>query len=126
MAGVVTLFSRTKRAATAAVILVSALSMLTGCAGDSQSDDTIRFALDWTPNTNHTGLFVAQQQGYFADAGLDVQILPYNDTSPDTLVDAGNAEFGVSFQSSATFSKAAGAQTTSVLAHCNTGRRASR
>ncbi|MDV7090845.1 ABC transporter substrate-binding protein [Rhodococcus sp. IEGM 248] len=116
MAGVVTLFSRTKRAATAAVILVSALSLLTGCAGDSQSGDTIRFALDWTPNTNHTGLFVAQQEGWFADAGLDVQVLPYNDTSPDTLVDAGNAEFGVSFQSSATFSKAAGAQTTSVMA----------
>ena len=38
----------------------------------------IRFALDWTPNTNHTGLYVAQQQGWFADAGLDVQFLPYN------------------------------------------------
>ena len=25
----------------------------------------IRFALDWTPNTNHTGLYVAQQQGWF-------------------------------------------------------------
>ena len=46
----------------------------------------MRFALDWTPNTNHTGLFVAQQQGWFTDAGLDVQILPYNSTSPDTLV----------------------------------------
>ncbi|MCQ4122005.1 ABC transporter substrate-binding protein [Rhodococcus sp. FXJ9.536] len=116
MAEVVRFFARTKRAATAAIVLVSALSVLSGCANNGSSDDTIRFALDWTPNTNHTGLSVALEQGYFADAGLDVEVLPYNDTSPDTLVDAGNAEFGVSFQSSATFSKAAGAQTKSVLA----------
>ena len=77
---------------------------------------TIRFALDWTPNTNHTGLYVAQQQGWFRDAGLDVQILPYNSTSPDTLVSSGAAEFGISFQDSFTVSKAAGADITSVLA----------
>ena len=77
---------------------------------------TVRFALDWTPNTNHTGLYVAQQQGWFADAGLDVQILPYNSTSPDTLVSSGAAEFGISFQDSFTVSKAAGADIVSVLA----------
>ncbi|AOW94858.1 ABC transporter permease [Rhodococcus sp. WMMA185] len=108
--------SSRRRTATVAVTLVSALAVLTGCAANTQSGDTIRFALDWTPNTNHTGLFVALEQGYFQDAGLDVQVLPYNDTSPDTLVDAGNAEFGVSFQSSFTFSRAAGAQIKSVLA----------
>ncbi|MGA9872264.1 MAG: ABC transporter substrate-binding protein [Rhodococcus sp. (in: high G+C Gram-positive bacteria)] len=88
---------------------------LTACA---QSDDsgTIRFALDWTPNTNHTGLYVALQEGFFADAGLDVEVLPYNSTSPDTLVDSGNAEFGISTQGSTTFAKAAGAQIVSVLA----------
>jgi NitT/TauT family transport system substrate-binding protein len=34
----------------------------------------LELALDWTPNTNHTGIFVAEAEGYFADAGLDVQI----------------------------------------------------
>ena len=77
---------------------------------------TVRFALDWTPNTNHTGLYVAQQQGWFTDAGLDVQILPYNSTSPDTLVSSGAADFGISFQDSFTVSKAAGADILSVLA----------
>ena len=76
----------------------------------------IRIALDWTPNTNHTGLYVAQQEGWFAAAGLDVQFLPYNNTSPDTLVSAGAAEFGISFQDSFTVSKAAGADITSVMA----------
>nr|WP_240945594.1 ABC transporter substrate-binding protein [Rhodococcus sp. HNM0569] len=96
-------------------VLALVAAVCGGCAGAS-GDDTIRFALDWTPNTNHTGLYVALEQGWFAEAGLDVAVLPYNNTSPDTLVDAGNAEFGISFQGSSTFSKAAGAQNVSVLA----------
>ncbi|WP_267163831.1 ABC transporter substrate-binding protein [Halovenus salina] len=34
----------------------------------------IELALDWTPNTNHSGIYVAQAEGYYDDAGLDVQI----------------------------------------------------
>lgn len=98
------------------LVLVAVLALLlSGCSG-AGSDRTIRIALDWTPNTNHTGLYVAQAEGYFAEAGLDVQILPYNSTSPDTLVSAGAADFGISFQDSFTFSKAAGADITSVMA----------
>lgn len=99
----------------ALAVAVATVTSLTSCA-QSTDTDTIRFALDWTPNTNHTGLYVALQEGYFADAGLDVEILPYNSTSPDTLVDAGNAEFGISTQSSTTFAKTAGARIISVLA----------
>ena len=36
--------------------------------------NTIKVVLDWFPNTNHTGFLIAQKKGYFADAGLDVQI----------------------------------------------------
>jgi ABC-type nitrate/sulfonate/bicarbonate transport system substrate-binding protein len=42
-----------------------------GSAPPGSERTPIRIALDWTPNTNHTGLFVAQQEGWFADAGLD-------------------------------------------------------
>ncbi|MET0189081.1 MAG: ABC transporter substrate-binding protein [Pseudonocardia sediminis] len=87
-----------------------------GGAGGSGDPATIRVALDWTPNTNHTGLFVAQQMGWFRDAGLNVELLPYNQTSPDTLVGSGAAEFGVSFQDSFTYSKGSGADITSVMA----------
>jgi ABC-type nitrate/sulfonate/bicarbonate transport system substrate-binding protein len=100
-------------------VLLAALALvLTGCAagGSGEGGAPIRVALDWTPNTNHTGLFVAQQEGWFADAGLDVEFLPYNNSSPDTLVSSGAAEFGISFQDSFTFSRAAGAEITSVMA----------
>lgn len=101
----------------AALVAVLAFA-LAGCSGSGApaGATTIRVALDWTPNTNHTGLFVAQQEGWFRDAGLDVQILPYNSTSPDMLVGSGAAEFGIGFQNSFTFSKAAGADIVSVLA----------
>jgi ABC-type nitrate/sulfonate/bicarbonate transport system substrate-binding protein len=102
-----------------AMIVCALLFVLAGCAGPDPAAPgtrTVRVALDWTPNTNHTGLFVAQQQGWFREAGLDVQFLPYNDTSPDTLVASGAADFGISFQDSFTFSKATGADLTSVMA----------
>ncbi|OYD71350.1 ABC-type nitrate/sulfonate/bicarbonate transport system substrate-binding protein [Rhodococcus sp. OK302] len=105
-----------RRALATTAAIAAALTMISGCSSGTESSDAIRFALDWTPNTNHTGLYVAMQEGYFADAGLDVSILPYNNTSPDTLVDAGNAEFGISTQSQATFAHAAGAETTAVIA----------
>ena len=109
--------TRVGRVAALLTVSLVAAAGLAGCATSDASDaNTIRFALDWTPNTNHTGLFVAQQEGYFADAGLNVEILPYNSTSPDTLIDSGNAEFGISFHSSATYARAAGAKVTSVMA----------
>ncbi|HVH23129.1 MAG TPA: ABC transporter substrate-binding protein [Pseudonocardia sp.] len=108
------------------IITLAALLLLAGCAAGpgggggaeppAPAAQKIRVALDWTPNTNHTGLFVAQQEGWFRAAGLDVEFLPYNNASPDTLVSSGAAEFGISFQDSFTVSKAAGADITSVMA----------
>lgn len=106
------------RAGVVGLLAVLAL-LLAGCGGGQPAPaalQPIRVALDWTPNTNHAGLFVAQQQGWFRDAGLDVQFLPYNQTAPETLVSSGAAEFGISFQDTFTFAKAAGADVTSVLA----------
>ncbi len=47
---------------------------------------TVRLALDWTPNTNHTGFYVAQANGWYGDAGVDLQILPYGSTTPEALI----------------------------------------
>jgi ABC-type nitrate/sulfonate/bicarbonate transport system substrate-binding protein len=55
----------------------------------------VSVALDWTPNTNHIGLFVAREKGFYREAGIDVDILPYTDTSAGTLVANGVADFGI-------------------------------
>jgi ABC-type nitrate/sulfonate/bicarbonate transport system substrate-binding protein len=53
-------------------------------------------ALDWTPNTNHTGIFIAKAKDIYKDEGLDVKILPYtSNASPDILVTNGKADIGI-------------------------------
>jgi NitT/TauT family transport system substrate-binding protein len=77
---------------------------------------TVRLALDWTPNTNHIGFYVAQQDGGYTDQAIDLKILPYASTSPEILVSSGAAECGISTQEGATFAIAAGAKERSVMA----------
>ena len=67
---------------------------------DSSDKTKITFVLDWTPNTNHTGLYVAQDKGYFDDAGLEVEIVQPPEDGAEMLVGSGKAQFGVSFQDS--------------------------
>lgn len=71
-----------------------------GASGDSAPLEKVTFVLDWTPNTNHTGLYVAQEKGYFRDAGLDVEIVQPPEDGAEMMVGAGKAQFGVSFQDS--------------------------
>jgi ABC-type nitrate/sulfonate/bicarbonate transport system substrate-binding protein len=77
---------------------------------------TVRLALDWTPNTDHTGFFVARSKGWYRDAAIDLKILPYASATPETLMAAHQAECGISFQDSLTFAVAAGADLVSVTA----------
>jgi len=80
------------------------------------AQDTVSVALDWTPNTNHVGLYVAQSKGWFEDAGLDVDILPYTDTSSGVLVATGVAEFGILSAVGFHSQRATGADMTVVMA----------
>ncbi len=77
---------------------------------------SVRLALDWTPNTNHTGFFVSRAKGWYREAGIDLQILPYASATPETLLAAHQAECGISFQDSMTFAVAKGADIVSVAA----------
>ncbi len=67
---------------------------------DDQSLTPITFVLDWTPNTNHTGLYVALAKGWFEQAGLDVEVVQPPADGAEVLVAANHAQFGVSFQDS--------------------------
>lgn len=66
---------------------------------DGEKDlEKITFVLDWTPNTNHTGIYVAMANGYFEDAGLEVEVVQPPEDGAEVLVASGKAQFGVSFQ----------------------------
>ena len=75
-------------------LLAAALATLMVSPAIAQTQP-VTIALDWTPNTNHIGLYVAQAKGFYAEAGLDVEILPYSDTSAGTLVANHVADFGI-------------------------------
>jgi ABC-type nitrate/sulfonate/bicarbonate transport system substrate-binding protein len=107
---------RTAVIALLSLVLAACGGGSTGSAPTTTERTPIRIALDWTPNTNHTGLYAAQQEGWFSEAGLDVEFVPYNNTSPDILVGSGAAEFGISFQDSFTYAKASGVDAVSVMA----------
>lgn len=89
----------------AIIMSLMMLFSLTACGkGDSDSKKgdltKITFVLDWTPNTNHTGLYVADKLGYFEEVGIQVEIVQPPEDGAEVLVASGEAQFGVSFQDS--------------------------
>lgn len=90
-------------------------------ANDSTKLKPLSLALDWTPNTNHTGIYVAQAKGWYAHHGIDLKILPYSDSTPsDVLVATGKADTGIGFTESIVSDAAAGTRVVSlasIIAH---------
>ena len=109
-----------------AFFIAATFLFATACGGDGDDDSgeepsidspqTVSLQLDWTPNTNHIGIYVALANGWYEEAGIDLEILPYGDTNPDTLVANGQADVGVSFPANVIFSRAAGLELTSIAA----------
>ena len=83
-----------------ALVLILTLALSLSACNTKKDNGTITIVLDWTPNTNHTGIYVAQAKGYFAEAGLNVEIVQPPEDGAETLVASGRAQFGVSFQDS--------------------------
>lgn len=90
----------------------------TACSGKKQPGtlEKVTFVLDWTPNTNHTGIYLAKEKGFYKDNGLDVEIIQPQEGSSDTIVAAGKAQFGISYQEGVTFARAAGVPLVSIAA----------
>ena len=104
-------------AALAALALVGASAA--GCGSSTSSSAAaanVSVALDWVPNTNHTGIYVAQALGYYRQDGISLQILPYGTTAPETLVASDKADFGISYEAGAIFARAAGEDDVAVFA----------
>jgi ABC-type nitrate/sulfonate/bicarbonate transport system substrate-binding protein len=88
--------------------IICSVFLLTACSGGGNTSEQkeglkkVTVVLDWTPNTNHTGLYVAKEKGYFEEQGLDVDIILPGEAGADQLVASGKAEFGVGYQESVT------------------------
>ena len=64
-----------------------------GALAEAPTDVTV--ILDYIPNTNHTGMYVALDKGYYAEAGLNVQIIEPTEGATNTLVAVGKGDFGI-------------------------------
>lgn len=109
------------RRATLAALAALAMPALPSRA---QAASKVTVALDWTPNTNHIGLFVARDKGFYKEAGIEVEILPYTDTSASTLVANHVADFGITGSIALLTQRTAGADlvATYAIVQTETGR----
>src|SRR6185437_6831930 len=106
-----------------ALLLLAALPLLAGCIGQTTTSSydgpvaKVSLALDWTPNTNHTGIYAALANGYYAANGITLTIKPYSSSIyPEQLVATNQAEFGISFPESITTFRVQGEPIVSIAA----------
>lgn len=90
------------------ILLISSLTLV-GCSGENQGQNEaqkITLMLDWVPNTNHTGIYVAKTKGWYEELGLDVDIVQPPEGGTAQLVGSGQAQFGISYQEEVTYARA--------------------
>ena len=87
-----------------AIVLVLVLALggfvLYRNAAKPDTASEITLCLDWTPNTNHTGFFVADKLGYYEEEGLTVTIVQPPENGAELMVASGQAQFGITAQDS--------------------------
>jgi ABC-type nitrate/sulfonate/bicarbonate transport system substrate-binding protein len=108
------MYARLYRLALAGLLVAT----LAGCAArPAEAPTKVTMVLDWAPNTNHSGLFVAQAKDWYGAQGLEVEIVePGQGGTSVPLVAAGKAEFGISFQEEVTNARATDVPIVSIAA----------
>ena len=106
------MITKMKKILKAACLMVLILFMLAGIfscrASGSGNLREITVILDWVPNTNHTGIYVARDRGYYREAGLEVEIIQPSEGGSADLIAAGKGDFGISYQEQVTYARTAG------------------
>ncbi len=105
-------FKRKKIISVISVLLIASIlfTVLPACKGGAISDKDLRkitVILDWVPNTNHTGIYIARENGYYSDKGLQVEIIQPSEGGSADLVAADKGEFGISYQEQVTYARTA-------------------
>lgn len=120
---------------TVSIILLAVALLTPACGGDGadEAGDTrpasdvaatestrpgearqVTLVLDWTPNTNHGGIYAAEAAGYYDDVGIDLEIIQPGESGALQAVATGNAEFGISVQEALVPAQAAGVPVVSI------------
>ena len=72
-------------------------------ASGGAGPDEVTLTLDWYPNADHAGVYVAEERGFFEDENLEVEIQqPSDPAAVLQLVAAGRSEFGISYENEVT------------------------
>jgi len=90
------------------ITILLIITLISSSCGSPAGEELtpVVFMLDWVPNTNHTGIFVAEANGFFIEAGLDVEIIQPGEVYPEASVASGAIDFGISFQEQVTLARA--------------------
>lgn len=105
-----------KRALLITAVLMLVMLAAVSCKRAAKELIPVTVTLDWTPNTNHTGLYVALEKGWFRREGLDVKIVQPGQGYTDQIVATGKSQFGISYQENVTRARAEGIPLVSIAA----------
>mgnify|MGYP000855000421 FL=1 len=102
---------KAKKILSLALVGLLAIAGLSACSGENNASksgkgdklEKVTLVLDYTPNTNHTGIYLAKEKGYYKDQGIDLEIIQPSDSDSVTLVASDKAQFGVSYQEDVTY-----------------------
>ena len=97
------------------VFIFGLISFSISCSSQENVSE-VKLALDWYPNANHIGLYLAEENGYFEDENLKVTI--YTPSDPSTVlqtVASGADDFGMNYQPDVLIARSEGVPVVSVL-----------
>jgi ABC-type nitrate/sulfonate/bicarbonate transport system substrate-binding protein len=107
-------FVRTALGSAVGAIALIAFSLIAfgslSAFGARDKNATVRIALDWTPNVDYLGIYVAIDKGFFAKQGIDPKIIPYANTPAETLIKAGKTDLGISYPPDVIINRSQGLQ----------------
>jgi putative hydroxymethylpyrimidine transport system substrate-binding protein len=116
--------TRFRTVATAALLAALLTLALAACGEKSEQGGATRqpftLTLDFYPNPDHAGIYMAQKLGYFEEAGLDVTIqAPADPTAPIKQVAAGRSDLAISYEPEVTLARDQGLDVVAVGALVN-------
>jgi len=97
------------------IFLISIFAILIiGCSAEKQNE--VSLALDWYPNSNHSGIYSAIDEGFFENESIDLEVYtPSDPTAIISSVASGRDEFGLSYHPDILQAQSAGLEIVSVL-----------